>query len=364
MSQREPLFQVQDARDETLNRSFRAVLQSAAHQGTRSLIEQAWAELPDPDPNFVSEFRGAGFDARIWELYLYRVFTEQSFIVTQEEGGLDFVVRGRRCAFHVEASVARPAEHNEASWPPDMGLVEMQTRWALKLGSRVHSKRRELRKKKKSLPEGAQVVFAIAPFFGLRGHSLSAASLLPVLYGVGFDHADVGKPLSEIRTIPAEHLEIGGKSIKGAMFQQSGMESVSAVLFSNTGTVAKFHRMHQQHEPTAGYRVFRQGSAHNHAREASEPRPFSYEVGVGHHRESWSEGLTIFHNPWALKPLPRPLLRHAADVRLQPDRQVHSLIPRFHPYMSSTVTMPAGRTPTQDELLWLQHAALAKEEHD
>ena len=33
----------------------------------------------DVDGNFVQQFQSTGFDARLWELYLYALFTEQGY---------------------------------------------------------------------------------------------------------------------------------------------------------------------------------------------------------------------------------------------------------------------------------------------
>jgi hypothetical protein len=97
---------------------------------------------------------------------------------------------------------------------------------------------------------------------------------------------------------------VGEKEIPLGLFFQPGAENISAVMFSVSGTVSNFNRMGKQ----AGFgednvKLFRMGAYHDHDPDASLPKMFSYEVNEDC-TETWAEGMSMFHNPNALHPVP------------------------------------------------------------
>ncbi len=94
-----------------------------------------------------------------------------------------------------------------------------------------------------------------------------------------------------------------GKTISSGFFDLPGAENVSAVLFSNAGTLAKFDRM----GVAAGFapsnhRYFRVGLRFNSDPNAVLGVPYSVEVDA-EYEEYWSDELQLFHNPNAKHPL-------------------------------------------------------------
>jgi hypothetical protein len=78
---------------------------------------------------------------------------------------------------------------------------------------------------------------------------------------------------------------------------------VSAVLFSNAGTLSKFTRM----GVAAGfgppeYKYYRIGFGYDADPNAVMGRPFKREVNDIDYQESWSDELQLFHNPNAKYP--------------------------------------------------------------
>lgn len=71
----------------------------------------------------------------------------------------------------------------------------------------------------------------------------SRSALETYLYGYEYDweHDAAGTPQITPRKI--ELHQWGEKTIKSGLFNLPGAENVSAVLFSNSGTIAKFNRM-------------------------------------------------------------------------------------------------------------------------
>ena len=69
---------------------------------------------------------------------------------------------------------------------------------------------------------------------------------------------------------------------------------------------------------------------------ASAPKPFEVEVNSTDYRESWIEGMDVYHNPNALHPLHSEMLPGAAHHFIKADGQLHSFVPDWQPMGSTT----------------------------
>src|ERR1700737_4236729 len=83
---------------------------------------------------------------------------------------------------------------------------------------------------------------------------------------------------------------------------------------------------------SSGVRMVRSGAAHGDR----GPEPFMQLVHAPGYSESWVEGMTGFHNPRALIPLPPDMIPGASHQFLEPNGSLVSLIPEFHPLFSQT----------------------------
>ena len=61
--------------DDVMNPSFRKLISERALSPARELLAELMHYFEDADGNFVQNFQSGGFDARVWELYLYAAFT-------------------------------------------------------------------------------------------------------------------------------------------------------------------------------------------------------------------------------------------------------------------------------------------------
>ena len=205
----------------------------------------------------------------------------------------------------------------------------------IRFGSPLYSK---LKKKYWELPhvKGNPIVFAIADFHDDHSMLWSSTALINYLYGYRHEfHYDENNKLV---TVPKEILvhKVGKKEIPSGFFFQPNAEQVSAILFSASGTISKFNRLGRQ----AGFRdpnviMIRQGTCHDHEPNACVPRVFSYRVDENS-QETWGEGLSMFHNPNATRPVPEELFPSIAHHHFD-NGQIVSLLPEFHPYGSFTM---------------------------
>jgi hypothetical protein len=63
----------------------------------------------DADGNFVEHFQSTGFDARMWELYLFAVLTEANVLVARPHPAPDFLARALTGEFTLEATTINPS---------------------------------------------------------------------------------------------------------------------------------------------------------------------------------------------------------------------------------------------------------------
>jgi len=304
--------------------------------------------LIDVDNNFVREFQTRGFDARIWELYLYAYLREENLWVDREFHAPDYLVERYGKKIAIEAVTLNPSApvqlDIDISGPPRMRpqveideLLSNET--PLRFASALSGKLLKV-PPYWELPQakGYPLVFAIADFHEPQSMTWSFPALVDYLYGVKHEVRKDDKGNSYIEPVTIQYFtKPNGTKIPAGFFFQDLSENVSAVLFSSTGTLSKFNRMGK----IAGFgapdtTMFRWGICHNHDPESILPCYFSFEVAPGKCSESWAEGLSMFHNPNAARPVPIELFPSIAHHKFE-DGLIKSLLPEFHPYTSLTM---------------------------
>ncbi|MCH7759071.1 hypothetical protein IID20_01815 [Patescibacteria group bacterium] len=208
----------------------------------------------------------------------------------------------------------------------------------IKYGSPLFSK---LKKKYWELPhvKGYPLLFAIEDFSNTNSLTFGRSSLPTYLYGYEhkWEYDEHGK--LHITPIKIDTHKWMDKEIPSGFFYLEGSENVSAVVFSNSGTISKFNRMGL----LAGFgssrvQMVRIGSSVNHDPNSAEPKTFKHLVNDPSYKETWVEGLEVFHNPRALHPIDPIIIPGASHHRLLENGQIDSLSPEWHPLASITNT--------------------------
>lgn len=342
--------------DEKLHDSFKLVQNHVVWSPARVILSEMMRHYVDIDGNFVEQFQTAGFDSRLWELYLYAYLLEDGLYIDRPDPAPDFSVRkGGRTVF-IEAMTVNPTA-GEVQPKPLVGrptlrereeIVELlKGKMPIKFGSTLFSK---LNRKTPywKLPNVVNhpLVFAIADFHEQQSMTWSSPALFQYLYGVSHDFFHDENKQLVISTIKLEKHTHGGKEIPSGFFFLPDAENVSAVLFTASGTLAKFNRMGR----LAGFgdasiKVIRDGVCHDHNPNASLPRPFILEIEPGKTIETWGEGLSMFHNPKALHPV-FPEMFPSIGHHWFEDGTIRSVLPEFHPYTSMTMNFLVTDEPT------------------
>jgi hypothetical protein len=272
------------------------------HGPTRIALQESFDKLPKPDGNFIKDFQSAGFDGRVWELYLNEMFRCVGLKVEQPFDRPDFMLSNGKDEVWVEAVTANSSQVFAAEIIQSDDLWRDQDEVAIKLGGPLTDK---LKKKYWELPHvvGKPLVLAIADFHDSSpGFRNSSHALERYAYGI---HArllsSMGEEVSYVQQVLQEH--VGRKTIPSGFFSLEGVENVSALLFSNAGTVAKFSRMGFVKNPVPGMILTRMGIEYDEDPTAIMPRAFA--CFVEDDSEGWNDEAVVLHNPYAKHPLPK-----------------------------------------------------------
>jgi len=338
-------FFTQQVPTERLNSGFISLSNQEVHTPAKEIIIPMMSWYEDADGNFVEQFQTTGFDSRIWELYLFATFVELGYVIDRTLSSPDFSCQGVLGELFVEAVTVNPTQDSTGAplSPPLHEKLEEKKEFLnhympIKFGSSLTSK---LGKKYWQLPHvaGKPLLFAIHDF-SYPGSMLKTRSALPpYLYGYSQDWEKDSQGGLLIKPRKINTHRWGEKEIPSGFFDLPGAENVSAVVFSNSGTLSKFNRMGL----IAGFgsprvRLVREGTVLNHDPNVTEPNTFRHVVNKQDYTEHWVEGLEVFHNPRALYPVDPSLLPGAGHHRLLQGGRIESFAPDWHPLASITHT--------------------------
>lgn len=318
--------------EDRLHDVFKKLISAREYSPARALIGEMMHYFEDVDGNFIQQFQSDGFDARIWELYLYALVNELGYGLDRQYSAPDFHCQGLYGDFIVEATTVNPSEA-----APEVDASNRDAYFQhyvpIKYGSALSSK---LKKKCWEQPHvaGHPLVLAVQDFHARQAMVWSNAALLEYLYGIRQKEHLNSEGVSEIVSERVTEYHWGNKpAIPAGFFVQPDTENISAVLANPSGTISKFNRIGF----LAGFgdrdiRMVRGGYCY---RGSKVPERFAAEVHEPGYEETWCEGLSVYHNPQARIPLPPEAIRCAAHHTSR-DGRILSHQPSFHPMGSTT----------------------------
>ena len=222
-------------REELLNRDFVKLASERGLSPARELISDLMYYFEDVDKTFVRQFQTTGFDARVWELYLYALFTELGYGFDRSQPSPDYHCQGPFGEFFVEATTVNPADDPpKVGENPDVSYFENYV--PIKF-SNVLLKKLEKRYWDLSHVQGKPLVFAVQDFHATRATSWSNTSLVEYLYGIRQTRKNIADGSSSIVSEPIKEFIWGKKKVPGDFFSQPHAENVSAVIANSEGTI-------------------------------------------------------------------------------------------------------------------------------
>jgi hypothetical protein len=331
------------------NPRFERLRTSPGSEPTRRMLDDVFQTFVDPDGNFLQQFQTTGFDSRFFELYLHAYFSRSGFIVDRSHPNPDFLVTRSGVTVAIEATTVNASQGGvlATSGTKIKELSEEErgeyslNELPIRFGSALFSK---LKSRYWGLPHCADLPFVIAveAFHEEGSLEFSYSGLAGFLYGLRQSARWDEDGNLVIETEPVRRHQIASKTVPSAFFSQSETEHVSAVLFTNSGTSAKFTRMGYQ----TGYgcdvvNVRRFGRAYNPDPQAMDSTLFAYDLDDPPFVESWGQGLVVLHNPNALRPIPDTFFESAIQGHYEDGRYV-PLYSEWHAFRSETVISYLG----------------------
>lgn len=325
------------AKESKLHERFKHLRDSPRAVAAKRLIEVAMRWYENQDGSYIEQFQTTGFDARVWELYLWAVLREAGHQVEQPKPAPDFLARGIVGDFYVEATTCNPPPADQVVPLPvtEADIFEyvhnyLPTRFSGPLWTKLNDKGYWTRD---GLDLTIPFVIAIQDFHQELSMTWSQSALFEYLYGVRVEEIETDGKVQQVEVAVAQ-LEWGPKVVPSGFFKLPDSEHVSAVAFNAAGTLTKFNRM----GIAAGMGDPSVSVKHEGRRFSKDNtgvvEPFSRTV-TADYEEDWIDGLTVFHNPNALNPLPFEAFPGAAHV-FEENGLRHQISPAGHLVSSIT----------------------------
>lgn len=313
--------------DERLHANFRSLAFEAGFSAAREVVESMMRWHDDVDGNFIEQFQTSGFDARMWELYLFAALGESSLAIERPKPAPDFFAWGIHGALAVEATTVNPSVIGGKPAPsvrPAPGDDEtpyrhhyLPIRFAGPLTAKLAK-----RDWANAAVAGHPFAIAIQDFHDSMSMTYSGSALPEYLYGLRHESQIEEDGSLVVTPVPVTEHRWGRKVVPSGFFSLPEAENVSAVMFNALGTISKFNRMGVQAGfGREGVQLIHVGTVADPNPDAQEPRGFR-EVVTTDSSETWGDGMSVFHNPNAARPLDPRVLPNAAHHRLRPDGQL------------------------------------------
>ncbi len=289
-----------------------------------------WYE--DVDGNFLEQFQTVAFDARLWELYIFATFNELGYAFDREFEAPDFLCISPLGRFFIEATTVNPSD-------PRVNLGDMTQKEYYreyvpkKFGSALYSKLKK-RYWEKDHVKDHPLIFAIQDFHEWQSMSWSLYGLSEFLFGARKIKQINGVGAVEFVTEKIDYHF--GETVTSGFFSFKDAENISCVIANPGGTIAKFNRIGLQAGFGEGKTTIVRGGFCLKVDDL--PQPFTYIVGENDYTETWVEGLTVFHNPKALNPLPFDSIPGAAHFFIE-NGELLGHTPDFHPIGSTSFVL-------------------------
>ena len=162
-----------------------------AFEAAKKTLSEISYHYKDIDGNFIEQFQSEnGFDARIWELYLFCFFREQFFSFERAHEAPDYIVQKLTCKFAVEAViVGRRTSVKDEYEPKTQEEIneKLRNEMPLLFGNALFDKAKKKYWEKEHV-KGLPFVIAIADFHDTMSMTWSFSALLEYLYGHTYKH--------------------------------------------------------------------------------------------------------------------------------------------------------------------------------
>lgn len=324
-----------------LHPHYELLKNNGAYSSAKEAIKEVSYHYKDIDGNFIDQFQSKnGFDARIWELYLYCFFKEQKFSFHREHEAPDYLVEKFEQKIAVEAVVIsrKKKEYDVKEFKTVVEMNEdLENKIPLMVSNAIYEKVKKEYWNKEHV-KGIPFLLAVADFHETSSMIWTYEAFLTTLFGVKpkIAKSDDGNPYQALDIIE-KFTKDNGTEIPAGLFFQKEYENVSAIIYNPIATISKFNRMGRQAGlGTFESQLFWTAAYHDHTPGALLPIIKMHEIDESC-TENWSMGATIFHNPNAKLPVNPDLFDIQVAHVFMENGKLLNLVPPIHPYQGWVV---------------------------
>jgi hypothetical protein len=272
----------------------------------REVLSDWLVDFVDRDGKFVQEFQ-LTFNSCWWELYLFAALKSLGLSVDFSHAAPDFVIAN--ATLTIEAVVSNPSEGSPPEWLKSLRDVsdprDVEPRWLetlARLYNSLDGKRAIYERRYSAMPhvEGKPFILALHNFSTPDSFQLGDVAMQRLLYD-----------LEKRETF----LKNGKVALHLGIFDRPEYRDVSAVMYSSVATYGKVRALGRSNADLY-FQAIR-------IRNNVEILPIFGKKAD--YQESLRDGLRIFHNPNASRPLPFGLFEvpDVRDVQADRRRDVH-----------------------------------------
>ena len=321
----------------------------SGYEGARELMNEIYSRMGDPTGNFVQDFQTNSYYSRLFELACFAYLESHGMNIDMSFDRPDFLVSTGDQKVAIEAVTVNPSSGLASGvslrdlkiLSPEEMYEKSTNEFPIRMGTALLKK---LHQAYWSEPhcQDIPLVFIIGSFHEPGSTFYIDESLGRYLYG-GYDMFPDWVDYKGLysRVIPIESHQYGGKTLISNFFSQPFSEHVSAIIYSNAFTITKFVRMAIQMGLEATIEAAREGFCQLPEDNSDFAiQGYKYRVGeLASAIETWFQGVTIFHNPNALVPLPGDYLKSTKVCQIS-NGKLNRRVTDFHPLTSFTVMYP------------------------
>ncbi|MRI35497.1 hypothetical protein EOPP23_21290 [Endozoicomonas sp. OPT23] len=294
------------------HKNFVSILKKSKEADRQELLR--WCEgFPDRDKKLVIEFQTT-FNSSFWEIYLYAVFSEINLQMDWKHPTPDFIVKYNDRKIVIEATIAAAASGKTPEWEKDLSKApptrfkKMNIESIIRLSNSINSKCRKYNEKYSKLEHvrSNPFVIAVAPFEQPHFNLQCETPIMALLYDFYVDEDEYndnphlypnGPPDVSLGFVEKEN----GSEIELGIFENNSHSEISAIILSTTATWGKVESM----SSFAGVRFI-----NTVWWSESDKEPLYKSSTTDNVEENVRDGLFVFHNPYAKRPLDPEMFNH------------------------------------------------------
>lgn len=324
--------------DDELHQKFKFLLEPT-YNVERKLLEEWWSVfvIKDGEEKTIKEFQTT-FHSMFWELYLNKVFLDFGYSLDNKAPSPDFIINykgGTVCIEAVVANISIDGRKETDRTTDDVfsnnDHYSIVNESIVRLFNSIDSKSKKYFKnyKNNEMVSENSFVLALSDYGQVNYGQCYIYSMLAVLYSCFYDPDESEDLLifgndsfNREYKFKENHTKDNGSSLKLGLFLDQSYKHISAIIFSCTLSLGKLTSLTINHDLERFIILDRDLPSTDQSEETIQIIRYS----GGSPDEVLNDGLFVFHNPFADKPLDENFLKGQAVTHIKFDEDSEEII--------------------------------------